>query len=1094
MNNLPTGTVTFLFTDIEGSTPLYLKFPEATPRAIARHLEILREAIERHGGRVFNIIGDAVCAAFTDPQDALVSALEGQRALFHENWGEIGSVRVRMGLHTGQAEAQGDDYVTSLTLVRVQRFMNAGHGGQILLSAATLEHVGAELPSGVTVRELGEHKLRGLTHPEQIYQLIASDLPSEFPPLRVAEAPTASDSSALLEQLVRHKLVGRTSELAQLQQQLSIAQQAREQLVLVSGEPGVGKTRLANELLAYARQTGAVVLRGGCYEYEATTPYLPIVEALREWVHWQSDETLKAYLNGTAPELAKLAPEIESKLGPQTANAPLPPTEERLRLFDNVARFLSRLAAAHGLVIFLDDLHWADQGTLGLLHYLVRHLRNERVMILGAYREVELDRMHPLATALVEWNRERIATRISLTRLSRDDTGLLLATLFGQTTISTDFSAALYRETEGNPFFVEEVVKALIEQGEIYRENENWNRKQIAELAIPQSVKEAIGRRLSRLSDGCIEMLRTAAALGKVFRYAELSASARANEEELLDALDEATAAQLLRANSNDTFAFTHDKIREVLYEELNPIRRRRLHQRIGETLENLYTDGEEHVSDLAYHFMQSGDLARSLDYAMRAAKAAARVFAYDDALKFYEQAHESAEALQRTDTLAEIEEKRGDIRRMRGEIAPAVAHYEQGYALATTTAQRATLHVKIGLAYSPVGDMRGIAALEQALTELDQERQGAQLAFALALIGRHHHYHTEHYKALEFLERARVIAEPLDSAPTLETIYSFMSGTYQHLTRYAESNEWARRCIALGERKNHAEARALGYEFLAENAAGCGYWDETLDYAAQDRAIGLGIGSMARVAWADFPASTALHGKGDLRVARQTAMRGLEIAEQLGENRLASGLEPLLARILTDLGDAAEAKKYAERGFAHSEELGQIVLGVWARHGLGYWHLMRGEFEEAARLCEEAMMMLKASETRGARNQIGAFAAVAFLQAGRIEEAEATVEGALALAEEARTPHYVAMAHSAQGLIWAAQARHDDARHAFDQAIAIFEQQGTRVELARALRHRAKLMRARSPESAEADAQRAEEILAECGAVAGDAVLNHLP
>ena len=211
-------------------------------------------------------------------------------------------------------------------------------------------------------------------------------------------------------------------------------------------------------------------MRGGCYEYEATTPYLPFVEAFREWTRRQSPEQLRTALGATASEIAKFAPEIETKLDALVGNAPLPPSEERLRLFDNTARFLRSLAADNGLLLFIDDVHWADQGTLSLLHYLLRHLRDDRVLILAAYREIELDRAHPLASALVEWNRERLATRVVLGRLSHVDTGTLLATLFGIESVSDDFVAALYRETEGNPFFIEEVIKSLIEQGQIYRE------------------------------------------------------------------------------------------------------------------------------------------------------------------------------------------------------------------------------------------------------------------------------------------------------------------------------------------------------------------------------------------------------------------------------------------------------------------------------------------------------------------------------------------------------------------------------------------------------------------------------------------------
>jgi predicted ATPase len=306
----------------------------------------------------------------------------------------------------------------------------------------------------------------------------------------------------------------------------------------------VGKSRLAQDLIAHAQEAGATILRGGCYEYEATTPYLPFVEALRDWARRQSAEQLRAALGTTATEIAKFAPEIETKLGALAPNAPLSPGEERLRMFDNTARLLRALAAERGLLVFIDDLHWADQGTLSLLHYLLRHLRGDRVLLLGAYREIELDRAHPLAAALVEWNRERLATRVALGRLSRADTGVLLARLFGQESVSEDFSSALYRETEGNPFFVEEVFHHLKEEGRLLDAEGHWlPNLQIENLEVPEGVRLVVGRRLERVSADCRAVLTAAAVIGPRFDLALLEAIGDVGADATLDALEEAERA-----------------------------------------------------------------------------------------------------------------------------------------------------------------------------------------------------------------------------------------------------------------------------------------------------------------------------------------------------------------------------------------------------------------------------------------------------------------------------------------------------------------------------------------------------------------------
>ncbi len=614
----------------------------------------------------------------------------------------------------------------------------------------------------------------------------------------------------LLERLIRGRFIGRTTELQTLRQRWAYAQEGNGHLVLISGEPGIGKSRLAREIIAYARLNGAYVLQGGSYEYETKLPYLPFVEALRDWVHNQPAEVLRQMLATTAVELAKLAPEIEAALGPLEPNPPLTPEEERLRLFDNVSRFLQNLAEQRGLLVFFDDLHWADQGTLTMLHYLLRRLQNSRVLILGAYREIELDRKHPLSAALVSWNRERLVTRLQLSRFTLEECGLLLATMFSQEQISAEFAQAIYRETEGNPFFIEEVAKALVDQGQIYLQNGDWERKAIEELVVPQSIMEAIGRRLDRLSEECIEALQSAAVLGKDFGFAELAAIVDLNEDLLLDVLDEASRAQLVQIESAERFVFTHDKIREVLYEELNPIRRRRLHRRIVDVFVELYAHHpEEAVSDLAYHAVMGGDLERGLVYSIQAAEKSSQVFAHEEALNYYQQARDCALALDDGEQLATIEEAIGNVHVDRGHSLLAVDSFERALALATTREKKAFLKNRIGSAYTYIGDVRALEYLNSALKELDPESQRTEVAWSLAMMARNHHFRAQYDQSIELLKRALELAEPSGDASTLMNIYAFLSGSYQHLGRFEESNHWAQSNISLGERKEFPAAVA---------------------------------------------------------------------------------------------------------------------------------------------------------------------------------------------------------------------------------------------------------------------------------------------
>jgi tetratricopeptide (TPR) repeat protein len=898
---------------------------------------------------------------------------------------------------------------------------------------------------------------------------------------------------SLLDSITRGRLVGRGGELNALRERWLGAWGGRGQLVLISGEPGIGKTRLAHELIAYARLNGAIVLQGGCYEYEAATPYLPLVEALRDWVHAQKTDALRERLGSTAAELAKLAPEIEARIGPLTPNLSLPPDQERLRLFDNVARFLQTLSADKGLLLFVDDLHWADQGTLSLLHYLMRRSRDERLLVLGAYREVELDRKHPLAAWLVEWNRERLATRIQLGRLTDDESSSLLTAMLGQDHVSSELAQAIYRETEGNPFFVEEVVKALIEGGQIYRQDGGWACSNIADVVVPQSIKEAIGRRLDRLGREQVELLQQAAVLGKTFGFAELAAVGRemdqsrvGQEDRLLDGLDDALGAQLIRAGDGETFTFTHDKIREVLYEELNPIRRRRLHQRVGQGLERLY-EGHDiggHVQDLAYHFLHSGDWTKGLSYSLRAAEAARAVYALDEALSYYQYATDCAEAMSLTDHLPDIYEATGDIQVVRGLFYQAVDDYQRALDLTISGEQRAALKTKIGAAYGHVGDERGLEFLRDAEGELSLASQANELAHNLTSQGRYFHYQAQHSQAIAYFERARELAEPLDHDLTLRYIYAYLAGAYQHLARFDQSMSWANRCVVLGDRKNSPVALAVGYEFLAEDANLIGNWGDALEYASRDRGIGEKIGSLDRVAWADYARAFALYGQGNLREARDVAASGLVLAEQIGDRRLVVWLAGQLGFVEADLDEPEAAMTHAELAVTHADELGQVILQVDGLSALAYLRVQHREWERALELCRRGVALYTPTENRVAPLFLGAIRAEAYLGAGRLDEASQEIKAYLSLARETGSSHYEAVALRVQGQIFTALEDWDAAGRALDMAINRLDLLESRLELARALYQRGILRQILNQMVlAQADATRAYALFERSGA-----------
>jgi len=745
-------------------------------------------------------------------------------------------------------------------------------------------------------------------------------------------------------------MVGRERELASLLSGLDDATSRRGRLFLISGEPGVGKTRLADEVATSADANRMAIMVGHCSEHDEAVAYLPFVEMLENFVDRASKcDSLRKALGEQASELARLLPKLKNILPELAPPLDLPPPQARRHLFNCFFDFVARIASEQPTLMILEDLHWADDSTLSLLDHLAQRLSDLSLMVIGTYRDAELDVTRPLAKTLEDFLRGRLATRVGLKGLPRDEVGTMLNNLSGQSPPAA-VVGEMFAETEGNPFFVEELFRHLEEENRLYDSSGQFHSElKIGELDAPPSVRLVVARRLARLSDLTQEMLATAAVIGRFFSFEILQASMEADANSILECVEEAEKAGLvfsIAENSKARFEFSHELTRQAVLAGLSAARRQRLHLEVAEAIERTYSTTAEskygrslddHVAELAHHYAHSANIWKAVKYLHLAGERAVACCAMVEAERHY------MTALKLLDELPETPE------RDRRELA---------------------LQLAVGPALMSV---KGWAAPEVERAYMRGRKLGEQLGELAQLFPILYGLWVNHLERLEFRSAYQIGEELLlraesagDSTLLLQAHHAF-GVTAHRMGRFQLAREHLETALSLCGAQR---LRPLGVDMevvclsqLAWTLWFLGYPDQALRMIHQAIEVARALSDPFSLIFAEIFLCYLQHHRRDVRALQKTAELVISICTEHGSAYGLAHGSIFLGVAMTEQGRGEEGLKQIQQGVAEHRAAGGEVNRSEFLYWLAEASCATGRLDEALDILNNALGVAQEKE-----------------------------------------------------------------------------------------------------------------------------------
>ena len=830
----------------------------------------------------------------------------------------------------------------------------------------------------------------------------------------VAYPPPAQDF-AVTYSLGRTPFVGREAEYGRLAACATEAAAGQGRVALIVGEPGIGKSRLVQEVAGFALEQGLSTLTVQCYQVEQAMPYQPIIDLAREVVEDWPAETLLRLPAVWLTEIATLLPEIANAVPDLPAIPADADGSQQGRLFQALVQLFVTIANDGGLMLTFDDIHWADPATLQFLHQLAVRIVNRPVFLVCTYRSEEVATHEGLATLVYGLRRDAHVLPIDLTRLSGDDVNILLEPLVGSSPPAMELGRWLQHETDGNPFFLISILQSLLEQGLLnIGEETEWHidpQELYAagtELSLPDALRESVRDRLRRVTKGVRHVLDLAAVLDRRFDFATLQAVTQGNQEMLLDAVEDLVARQLLHLEEDGRYYdFSHDKIREVVYHDLNSTRRALLHRRVAETMEAQAHDRlDETASILAHHFERAGERAKALACWLQAGEYALATYAAQQAARHYERVLALAE--QPSEKL-EAYLGLGRAHFALDDLEAAVADLNQGLQLAEQQDERrARLHYLLADVHFARYDVEACesharAALAAAEAAGDRET----MCQSLSLLGQAHGARGDLDSEIELITQALDVCRGLGSRWREGRTLADLGWLQAQRAEFAEAVASAERALELLEVTGDRAGIAFIWNILGRAHGGQGHYESAFAAFHHSREVAEAIDH--RFLMAQVPNMLGwLHQQlCDYERALAFDQEGVEVACRWGKTPAEIGARINVGLDILHLGDPARALLDLEEIQTRAE--GEVFgFHTWRwrlrlLHAQGCCYLALGQTQapKALELAEEGMTLAKATTSRKYVALNHELRGTALADMGQVADAMAELESAVALADD---------------------------------------------------------------------------------------------